>query len=171
MEESYKLIMPTKFFLGIPGCLVLPPLGGVVEMASLKPGSFDLLHIFCIFPYIAFAIWLARYLQRRIELSNEHISVYGWLRFNEYKFDEIKVIAEVIMPAQNHMTGRYDYMPHLYIVGPESTDLVRGFYIRKYPELKLAIEKIIGKNLETIQIEKSRILKTFEMLDLLGGSK
>lgn len=80
--------------------------------------------------------------------------------------NELKSLIEIVMPTRSNATGKYEYMPHLYIHGENASDLLPGFYIKNYENLKADLEKSVGKPIASVKQEKSTTLKALELLEM-----
>lgn len=166
--KHHRITMPTKFLLIITASLLFPPLGGVLQLLSLEAKHFDVLHFACLIPYLVFIQWLRMYLRNGIRISDGTIEITSWFSSSAYRMGEGTRIGEVLMPAQNHMTGRFEYMRHLYLESSETHHLMRCAYIIDYDAFKAQLEAQLQAPLLVAKVEKSALLKTVEFMELAG---
>ena len=165
---KHRLYMSHKFFLMFSGAMLLPPLGGILDLFDSTKARFDAVHFGCLAAYAVYFVWLNRFLSRKLEVTDAGLTITDWLRTTSFDFGESTKIAELKLPTPNQVNGRFDYLPHLFVGDGARQVLIQADYLQRYPELKTEIEEKSRQKIESIQVEKSGWVKSVEFLEWVG---
>jgi len=169
-QTVYKVGIETRIFIIISAIMLLPFLGGIKEIFTMPPSELTLLHYFCVFPYVLYGIWLWRMLSRAIIIGNEHVQVIDWISNRYHDYNKIMEIEEIEIPKKDIAHQRFAaYNPHIVIKSDVGRNMMNGYYIKKYPELKKDLEEKTKITIQTRRMEKTGLNKFFERITLTCG--
>lgn len=168
MPKTYSYHISAIQLLTATALMVLPFAGGIKDVATLRFAAMGFLHAVSVVVVAGYAVWLWRFLNRRIEVGADAIALRGWAKTTTFRYEDLQEIQEVEILVLDRLSGHFDPVLHLVLTTTNGREtLLCSHQIRGYGAMRADLQARWGREILCEKEETTRLMKGIELLQWL----